>query len=264
MSKKLLLIKILFKINFSLCELFCKTFYNSFKIIYKNKSFEEIAATCSKSYLQNDPHNDLRRMFTEAVSSNYSPRQSSLYLSISKILSFKKKITVLELGGGGGEHYYSIKNNLGDEIIEKYIIWEIPFFKDKIAPLHNDNKIKYIVTDELKHYDFPKIDIAYISGTLQYLQDYQSYLKMITDIQPNFVLINRTPFWNFKTTAIKQFMGGNSNATNAAWIFNEKDIDDLMQSQYKKLPLTFGVHDNPIVIPYGHYPYKSFIYELIS
>ena len=44
------------------------------------------------------------------------------------ILSFKKKITVLELGGGAGDHYYSIKNNLGDEIIEKYIILLVNFF----------------------------------------------------------------------------------------------------------------------------------------
>ena len=91
---------------------------------------------------------------------------------------------------------------------------------------------------------------TYISGTLQYLENYQSCLKMITDIQPNFVIINRTPFWDFKPTAIKQFMGGNSNATNAAWIFNEKEIFKIIIKKYSKLSAKFDINDNPYLVPY--------------
>ena len=40
------------------------------------------------------------------------------------------------------------------------------------------------------------------------------------------ILDNKT---NNKTTPIKQYMGIYTKATNAAWIFNYKDIEDIMQ-----------------------------------
>ncbi len=218
----------------------------------------------NKSYIQNDPHFSENEMLKWHKDTKFSVRDMPLFFFAFKqlIKKEKNKLNIIDIGGANGSHFFSLTNEIDNKIIENYYIFEIPYFVD----FHNRNnlspKIKCNNIENLKELHNKKIDIIHITGTLQYLHNYREIIDLAKNILPEYILLIRTPVWNKNTTSVIQHMGGGSNATNAAYIFNEKELDMLLEDKFKKIETKFGSFDQPFVIPEGRIPYKSLCYKL--
>ena len=254
---------LLYKLGLKRIALFiAKSKLKKFKFVCKN-SFNK-KYLLNNHYLDNNPHYKDSDLVRIAKNAKFSMREMPLYMALMKVKTYKKNIKLLDIGGGSGDHFFSIKNEIGDKDIEKYFICEMPYFlkyneKYKLSP-----KISYITTDSIKLLENSKIDIINISGTLQIIEKYHSLIKLIKKLKPKFIVLARTPIWELKTMDVLHWMGGESNAVNASRIFNNKEIDKLFQPDYRKLSTDFGSFDKPFVIPFGIFDYKSNIYELID
>ena len=231
----------------------------SFKNVDENAFIK--TSKLNKSYIQNDPHFNEKELLDSSKDSNFSVRDMPLFFFSFKQLRIRNQLNIVDIGGAQGSHFFSLTNEIDNEIIKNYYIFEIPYFVN----FHNRNnlspKIKCNNIDNLKEFHNERIDIIHITGTLQYLHNYREIIDIAKKIQPEYILFVRTPVWNKKTTSVIQHMGGGSNATNAAYIFNEQELDVLLEDKFSKIETNFGSFDRPFVIPEGRYPYKSLCYK---
>lgn len=218
------------------------------------------------SYRENDPHFDTKTLVNDANNAKFSPRENAFFLYVWKQLNINKKINIVDFGGGAGGHYFSIKNTIGDVKIDNYLICEIPFFEALHQESKLSNKIHCSTFEKIKKKISSEnihIDILLMSGTIQYLKNYKQILaSIIKDIKPDIIILQRTPCWTKRTRALIQSMGHSSNALNAAYFFNETELDEIMSVEYVKNDLKFGSYDRPWVIPYGRFPFKTLCYEV--
>ena len=213
------------------------------------------------SYLENNAHFSNDSLINDARNSKFSIRETPLYLSIFKSLKEKKELNILDIGGGAGNHYFSINHEIGNYFIKKFYICELPLFKELSKKYKFPPLIEFLTLDELIKLEKIEVDIVHISGSLQYFEEYKDLIYRVKKLNPKFIVLSRTPFWENKTKTVLQWIVENSDCVNAAYIFNEKEIDSLFKSNYLKLPNDFGYFDISWVIPFGKFPYGSIVYQ---
>lgn len=128
---------------------------------------------------------------------------------------FNKKPNILDFGGGFGESYYYLNENLRLDV--SYDICEIKNKTDKCKNLKEINFFSSL-DEALKK----KYDIIFTSGTIQYLENPFSYLKKIFQAKPDLIGLTRNNFSEKK------------NIYAQATIFPGDIIDEIWSKKFEE------------------------------
>jgi putative methyltransferase (TIGR04325 family) len=159
--------------------------------------------------------------------------------------------------GGGAAEYFLCKNLFGAHTIGKWIICELESVASTLSDLVDEENLLYV--NNVKNLSV-NIDFAIISGTLQYLPDPFAVLEDILRLEPKYILITKTPFWERSTRLTKQLswkhQGYSKRQKYPFWILNEADVMDIfVKKGYRKLLDNLG--QNMYVTEYGFLRYRS-------
>jgi putative methyltransferase (TIGR04325 family) len=102
----------------------------------------------------------------------------------------RHEIVVVDFGGGLGTGYLHMKHCLPTDVQTRYLIIEIP---DLVAR----GRELFAGIDDVSFYDAlttvsARPDIVYVNSALQYVEDYAAVLGQMADLQPNWILLDRT------------------------------------------------------------------------
>lgn len=147
----------------------------------------------------------------------------------NRIFAIKRKIKVLDLGGGGGHTFLIFKKNYP----YKNIFW-YNYETHALVKLFKKNlKIekKLIFKDKLE--EIPtKIDLLYCNSSLQYIQDQPYFIKKILKKKIKYIYITRT-FFNHKSLKTILTMQESLLSENGPGIIQKK----LFKEKIIKYPL---------------------------
>lgn len=112
----------------------------------------------------------------------------------------KDAITVIDIGGACGAHYFFLRKMLPDTVRLKYCVVETPKMAKKASQLTTDELSFH--TDIKEAVQGGKVDVAIASGVIQYTPDPYGFLKSILDVRPGCISIHRTPFFEDDQKAV--------------------------------------------------------------
>ena len=116
-------------------------------------------------------------------------KQRSTFLSpvVAMLLVCKKKINILDFGGGLGIGYISILENFSDSDLKRvdYTILEVPEVCITGSNLHGSN-IRYITDLSMGC----KFDLVYAASSLQYVENWQELIEKFIELGPKYILLS--------------------------------------------------------------------------
>jgi putative methyltransferase (TIGR04325 family) len=158
----------------------------------------------------------------------YHINDENTYLPVvaAMILDKKKKVSVLDLGGGMGVGFISLLSCIGEVKPLEYLIIETPAMSKLGEELfRGDTRIRFLT-------EFPPsladLDIVYINSALQYFETYRETLKKLSAYGPEYFL-----FVKFSAGEIPTYATSQKNlrgTTSAYWFFNVEEIIQCMLS----------------------------------
>ena len=123
---------------------------------------------------------------------------------INKINSLNNdKIKIMELGCTSSCRIYHILSRYINKKIEKYFGIDLPDVIEKSVTKNNNVSL----TDNIYNIN-DAIDIFYCNSTLQYVKDPYKMLEHIINLDPSFILFNRTPLTKEKQFVTLQVFNG--------------------------------------------------------
>jgi putative methyltransferase (TIGR04325 family) len=188
-----------------------------------NGYFEENLAIESKKYTQY-----LIDSLKKEGQLPYSLPEENTFLPLFScaLLSNENKIKVLELGGGMGIGFLSMKACLGNDIDLDYCIIETPLTCKGGRELFEGN-------DQIRFFeDFPSdlksVDIVFVKSALQYFKDYKEVLKRLASYKPRYILfIKLSAGENLTFVTAQRNLPG---TVTPFWFFNIKEVITIMSS----------------------------------
>ena len=166
-----------------------------------------------------------------------TPISNLLPLIVSLALEAKKKkITVLDYGGGMGNSYLDCLDALaGCNVHIEYHVIDLEQtikYGMKIFPedmdIHFHSSIPNFYSD---------IDIIYIGSTLQYIDNYQELIEKIARLSSKYIFLTDNFMGKTETFATAQV--NMKNRQMSYWIFKLSEIIDLMSiNGYQKISTT--------------------------
>ena len=217
----------------------------TFKYIYKGvfDNYEDCLKQTNTSFYKSTEYQKKQHKIIRDVISSLKNHKSILpfykqhtqYLTILvSLLRSKKKIKVLDFGGGWGIGYANCIESLDKDVLKKidYHIYDLPNlcelgkkkFKDKM-------KIK----DNLKYYDDiskidKKYDVIFFGSTIQYLKNPLDSVKKLLDKKSKILLFIDLYLTNSKTFFTRQ-MHYNYQAPHS--FINIKKFESIFKKKYK-------------------------------
>jgi len=149
------------------------------------------------------------------------PLQNTLINTLKKI-DLKNK-TVLDIGGGLGSLYINYKEIFFGNI-DRYIVLEQDNFCNRGNELATKYDLPIVFNENIEEVD--KFDIAIMSSSLQYFEEWHKFVEKLISRFPKYVLIDRHPLTDRKSEIFIQL---NTNyyeeeVTYPIHILNEKDF----------------------------------------
>lgn len=143
------------------------------------------------------------------------------------------KLNVLDFGGSLGSSYYQNKFFLDCVSEVNWCVVEQPDFIDAGRKDFENDRLHFFKTmnDCFKTY---KIDVILLSSVLQYLEQPYALLAEIIGLDPEYIIVDRTPFiqGNDRITAQK-VNPSIYRASYPCWFFNRKKFLSFMSTDYK-------------------------------
>ena len=224
-----------------------------YNLAYQNKDLIELILLKNKEFRKKK--------------NNFILEDKNLFSGMFRI---KKKIKVLDLGGGGGHTFLTFKKNYPF----KNILWynyETPALV-KLFKKHLKIENKLTFTHNLE--EIPeKIDLLYSNGSLHYIQDQPDLINKILKKKINYIYIKRTFFnqKNFKTISAMQqsLLSENGPGSIQKKLFNDRIIKYplyiLSKEKFEKLIkkkffLIYKKKDDRDFIIINGIKYFSFVY----
>ncbi len=181
-------------------------------------------------------------------------KQRSTYLPpVVAILSkiYKRKIKILDFGGGYGIGYMSLEESIGKNIDNiEYIIIEVPEVVMAGKKLFKQ-KIIYKTSIPL----YKNIEIIHASSSLQYIKDWKNLIKDFTSLEPEYILLSDVFAGNIKTFCTLQNYYESKiphwfiNIDELLSVFNNYEYELIMKSYVKSQRL--NTHD---ILPMENFP----------
>lgn len=144
------------------------------------------------------------------------PQLLPMILLINDILNRKRKVSIVDFGGGMGEHYrmtYWYPKNARDLI--NYSVIEVPhnciegkkinFLGRGVRFVSNEINSKGECTYDRSEIE-NKCDIVMLCGTLQYFKSWKSILKNLAEHKPKYIYLTRTLITDSPTFYVCQSM----------------------------------------------------------
>lgn len=135
------------------------------------------------------------------------------------------QVSILDFGGGLGIDYIHMKKAvLAEKLDIQYHIVENPSVcKAGSLLFENDSHIHFYVSLPT---DLMKVHIVYICSTLQYIADYTSLLKQLSQYEPEYFLFVKLSAGTIPTYATSQKNLGDNGIPY--WFINLREIETIM------------------------------------
>jgi len=174
------------------------------------RTYEEALSQCQGGYEAEDLVDFVFNKYTafreEILTTNVIPHNSlptvlGVTNHIGDYASKPKKITVLDLGGGGGGHYFTSRLAVDKSISLSWNVVETKRLAQKCRPLSNKElKFFYKIEDAVQ--SAGKVNIVLFSGSLQYLPNPEQNLNEVLKLQPKTLFLTRTGLTTNSTNEI--------------------------------------------------------------
>ena len=151
----------------------------------------------------------------------YDDNYDNYLIKILDIYSKKKNKTlkILDFGGSLGSLYFYYKDKINNKF-NWSIIEQKKFVKEGRRTFQNSELYFFNSIEEYKKTFLPDIIIA--SSSLQYLENYKDILNKILNLNPDYIIILKTPFDNkmFDEIYVQKPPKNVYNSTYPSWIFS--------------------------------------------
>jgi putative methyltransferase (TIGR04325 family) len=150
-------------------------------------------------------------------------RGSSLLAPLASVIQlYKKRLTVLDFGGGLGQGYLEVRRVLANPTdIEYHIIENEKTCEEGRALFSEDPHV--IFYSQLPKF-LSTFDLVYLGSSLHYIDDWKATLSQLISYQPEHILIHDLPAGDFKTFATGQ---NYYESVIPCWFFN---LDEVIQT----------------------------------
>ena len=155
---------------------------------------------------------------------------------ITEFLKNNKNFNIIDFGGGFGTLHAQYKKFLKNKsynwiIVEqkKYVELGRKFFYEKNLFFLNDlTKYKYKVS---------KINLVIFSSSIQYIKNYQTILKQVIDLNPEFIVFLKTPLNNKNDNLIyvQNIPQNVYEGSYPSWVFSKNYLIKFFDRKYDLL-----------------------------
>jgi putative methyltransferase (TIGR04325 family) len=146
-------------------------------------------------------------------------RYSSLALLAALVLESKSTVRVLDFGGAMGFAYPQLIKSLVSDSVEYFVVDNERSCEKGASLFNNDPRIHF--QPQLDD-NIPNVDIVFMSGVLQYIEDYRGVIHSLVKYHPTYFLYTYTSAGDIPTYASAQ--RNLRGSILPAWFFN---IDEL-------------------------------------
>lgn len=164
-----------------------------------------------------------------------------LLFSLSHIANKKiESLTLIDFGGSLGSSYYWVKDFINPHIqLDWNIIEQAHIVEAGKAEFETDSLHFYENFESFKA--VKKADVLLLSGVIQCISDWQFIIDEIKESQPEYIIIDRTPFFKNPDTADSisvQLLNASvygKPSSFPCWIFNQASIISEIKNDYEIL-----------------------------
>lgn len=140
-------------------------------------------------------------------------------------------VRVLDIGGSLGSTYFQNRNYLAEVKNLEYVIAEQEHYANYgRANLEND-VLKFIGSRE-NYEDFGEFDIVLLSGSLQYIFEYEEIIAKVEKVKPHYIIIDRILVGNKKRICKQTVPETIYKSSYPVWIFTEEEIESFFSVDY--------------------------------
>jgi len=170
-----------------------------------------------------------------------------------------EKINVMDFGGSLGSSYFQNKFFLDTLKEVNWCIVEQPDFVKTGSEFFEDQRLHFFYSTEECQKSYA-IDVVLLSSVLQYIEEPYSLLDKIIEQNPEYLIIDRTPFIKGKDRITVQTVNPRIyRGSYPCWLFNEGKFITSISKTYK-LVLEFDALDKANISS----QFKGFIFQKIS
>jgi len=154
------------------------------------------------------------------------------------------RLNVLDFGGSLGSTYYQNREFLEQLIHVRWNIVEQPKHVSVGKEFFEDEMLRFYPTIEEYHKNNSP-DVIIMSGVLQYLENPYEILESLFDLPSDYIIIDRTPFWNGEIDHIfvQHVPSSIYEASYPSWIFSKDKIYRLFKTKKWKIIAQFKTDD---------------------
>jgi len=144
--------------------------------------------------------NNKYKNFNFIEESFYNHVRDILAIVLTLVLSKKKKIKVLDYGGGEGVALQNLSNKINTKQIIFYVYDpfldnnKILFEKKRVVAASGGEKVNCDYSSNLKSFKHVNFDLVYFGSSWQYLNNIKNIFNKINFSKKSYVLISHTPF----------------------------------------------------------------------
>ena len=228
--------------------------------------FSTLAKECT-NYASEEAAQSFLKCYEEIKGVNERPigsRERLLFSSLAAALMKHDQLAILDFGGCYGNDYLAVRNFLGLERISQYIICENSVLAEAFKRKIHEEKLMF-VSDVAEIPSTIKINFVYLSGTLQYLEKPQEALDRVLQLKPEYLFINRTPFWDKPHRLTKQLRPWTATKKKRwsypCWILNEQETTNFVKARGYSDYYFDNNYDKPYITGFGFLQYKSYFFK---
>jgi len=142
------------------------------------------------------------------------------------------RLNVLDFGGSLGSTYYQNRSFLGNLPEIQWNIIEQPAHVKVGKEYFEDEVLKFFPNIEICLSE-TKPNVILLSSVLQYLESPYDMLNKLLDLPSDYVIIDRTPFWDGSTDrlGVQQVPPSIYPASYPCWIFSEQNFLKYIQNR---------------------------------
>lgn len=145
-----------------------------------------------------------------------------------------KGVRILDIGGALGSTYLQNKKYLSDIKCFEYIVAEQDHFAEYGHQNLEDGVLRFIKsTDDWERYG--KFDIILLSGSLQYISQYQEIISKIVAIRPHYIILDRIMVSDRVRICIETVPEQIYKSSYPLRIFSENQIEGFFKPDYKMI-----------------------------
>jgi len=155
------------------------------------------------------------------------------------------RLDVLDFGGSLGSSYFQNRSFLTDLPQVRWSVVEQAHYVEAGHRCIQDETLRFYETVESSILE-RQPNVVLLSSVLQYLQEPKAILNILLDLDADFLIIDRTPFLNSRSSTIIKVQSIPSSiylASYPCWFFEEADIIECIETASYRKVVTFDSFD---------------------